>query len=125
MSDGRDSQALGRELADARAARSASLKAVGLAAQISAAYLQKLERGLVESPSPRILRALAEHLELPYERLMRLAGYTTPTPEPRGTGMLTQALRSARLSHGEERAVAAFVELLVNQRERPARRPPG
>lgn len=121
MDDGRDPQTLGRELAHARAARSQSLKTVASGAGISAAYLQKLERGRVESPSPRILQALARHLDLPYERLMQLAGYAEPKIEaPRG-GLLGHALKSADLSHGEERAVAAFVELLVNQRPKPSR----
>ena len=120
VTDERDSAVLGRELADARANRGSSLKTVSTVAGISAAYLQKLERGQVESPSPRILRSLAQHLDLPYERLMRLAGYALPSPEPLQTAGLAHVLKDARLTQGEEQAVAAFVELLINQRHKPS-----
>ena len=117
MRNAGDAAALGRELADARSAKSESLKTVGTAAGISAAYLQKLERGQVESPSPRILQALAAYLDLSYERLMRLAGYVVPSVEQQVAGALGQRLSSARLSQSEERAVAAFVDLLLDERE--------
>lgn len=117
-----DPAALGRELADARAARGESFKTVANNAGVSAAYLQKLERGQVESPSPRILRQLAVHLEISYERLMELAGYETPRPVKPNRTPLGRALKSARLSESEERSVAAFVELLVGQRETVLRR---
>jgi transcriptional regulator with XRE-family HTH domain len=119
MANDRDSEALGRELADARAARGTSLKTVSSGAGISAAYLQKLERGQVESPSPRILLALSEQLDVKYERLMRLAGYAVPDSRAEPAGALGQRLASASLSQSEEQAVAAFVELLVSQRRKP------
>jgi len=113
---------LGRELADARAEVRESLKTAANAAGVSAAYLQKLERGQVESPSPRILRALGGHLNIPYRRLMELAGYEVPARTNANQGALGRTLASASLSQSEERAVAAFVEHLVDRREPGARR---
>jgi len=66
---------LGRKIGSAREERGESLQVVAQAAKISASYLQKLERGVVNSPSPRVLRRLAAVLELAYLRLMELAGY--------------------------------------------------
>ena len=116
MANHGNAEALGRELADARAGRNASLKSVSSGAGISAAYLQKLERGQVESPSPRILLALAEQLDLAYERLMRLAGYVLPTSGSEPADGLGHRLAAASLTQSEEQAVAAFVDLLVSQR---------
>ena len=66
---------LGTELRTAREQMGVSLQAIADAANISTAYLQKLERGEVGTPSPRILRRLSSSLDLPYLGLMELAGY--------------------------------------------------
>jgi transcriptional regulator with XRE-family HTH domain len=49
-----------------------------LEGQISNAYLSQLENGHAARPSPQVLHALAQVLPIPYERLMRLAGYLKP-----------------------------------------------
>ncbi len=117
-----DPAQLGREFADARAEVHESLKTVAVAAGVSAAYLQKLERGQVETPSPRILRALGAHLNIPYRRLMELAGYEVPARANAIQGALGRTLATASLSQSEERAVAAFVEHLVDRRAGSRRR---
>jgi len=66
---------LGFELGNARNQKGLSLEGVAGPAAISAAYLHKLERGVVNSPSPRVLARVALALEIPYLRLMELAGY--------------------------------------------------
>lgn len=85
------------------------------ASDISAAYLQKLERGQVEEPSPRILHRLATQLDVDYRRLMTLAGYEVPrrreAPSP-----LNARFADASLTEAEEKAVAAFIDHLVAQR---------
>lgn len=108
---------LARELAGARAAARRSLRDVAGASGISAAYLQKLERGQVEEPSPKILSRLAEQLGLDYRRLMELSGYEVPAPK-RHLDALASKLASAALTETEERSVAAFIEHLVAQRQR-------
>jgi transcriptional regulator with XRE-family HTH domain len=108
---------LGAELRTARLASKRSLRIVASSAEISAAYLQKLEAGSVKKPSPHVLERLAKSLELSYPRLMALAG-DAPVP-PRATasqGALDKRLASARLTEAEERAVAAFVDHLVEHR---------
>jgi transcriptional regulator with XRE-family HTH domain len=110
-----DSIRLGRELASARAEAGRSLREIAGRAGISAAYLQKLERGLVAEPSPKVLRQLANALELDYAMLMRLVGYEMPaTAQP--AHPLQVRLAAADLTSAEQRAVAAFVEHLVAQR---------
>lgn len=42
---------------------------------ISNGYLSLIEQGNVVSPSPRYLMAMANHYELPFDRLMALAGH--------------------------------------------------
>lgn len=112
---------LGNELRNAREEKGLSLESVANPAKISAAYLHKLERGVVESPSPRVLARLAVALQVSYLRLMALAGYldeeqlartrlreASPVPHP---------LASQQLSEQEWRAVGAFIKTLVAQRK--------
>lgn len=112
-----DALRLGRELSSARLAAKRSLRNVAGEAEISAAYLQKLERGQVDEPSPNILRRLAAVLRVDYQRLMEFAGYDVPrgrVPQ----GHLSTRFADADLTAAEERAVAAFIDHLMAQRER-------
>lgn len=114
-----DDRALGhlaRELQSARTSAGRSLRDVAEAAEISAAYLQKLERAQVAKPSPKILQRLAATLGLEYRRLMEFAGYAPITTKALGTGLLERRLASAALTQTEERAIAAFVDHLIAQR---------
>ncbi len=101
---------LGRTLRSARELSGKSLKAIAEPAGISPAYLMKLERGEVNSPSPHILHRLARELGVAYIDLMRLAGYIVPEPDNRQSGVLAQALNSQDLTEDEARAVAAFLK---------------
>jgi transcriptional regulator with XRE-family HTH domain len=86
---------LGTMLGDARKAKKASLAATGRAAGISASYVQKLERDQVRCPSPRVLHALAQQLDLSYSALMVMAGYVVPAGArrtPENAGPLLDAL---------------------------------
>jgi transcriptional regulator with XRE-family HTH domain len=106
---------LGRELRSARQSVGTSLRHVAGDAGISAAYLQKLERGQVDEPSPKILKRLASVLALEYRRLMELAGYGVPSSRPR-QDPLSARFASADLTQAEEQAVAAFIDHLLAQR---------
>ena len=66
---------LGIRLRDLRKGGRRSLKSIADGAGISVAYLQKLERDEVKSPSPHVLRGLARTLDCSYAELMKLAGY--------------------------------------------------
>jgi transcriptional regulator with XRE-family HTH domain len=124
-------KALGDELRRAREERGSSLQAIAGPANITATYLQKLERGVVETPSPRVLARLASVLGTPYLHLMELAGYLdegqraqlrerAPQPHP---------LAGQALSSEEWRAVAGFIRALKAKRghhrqSRPSRQEP-
>jgi HTH-type transcriptional regulator, competence development regulator len=105
-----ESSDLGEALKAARELRGKSLKAVAEPAEISSAYLLKLERGEVASPSPHVLHRLAQQLGLDYRDLMRLAGYVVPDSKPQRAGALAQALSAQNLTEDEARAVAAFLK---------------
>jgi transcriptional regulator with XRE-family HTH domain len=68
----------GAVLKRAREVRELSAGDAARAAGISAAYLSKLESDAVKRPSPHVLHALGEALNLPYADLMRLSGYRVP-----------------------------------------------
>lgn len=99
---------LGEQLRSVRKLRGLSLKAVAEPADISPAYLQKLEGGNVGQPSPHVLHRLGEVLEIPYAKLMELAGYVVPEQTPT-TSAFNHALSSSDLTPEEEKAVAAFI----------------
>ena len=111
---------LGEDLLEARKKRRMSLANTALPARISAAYLQKLERGLVKNPSPRVLHRLSGVLALSYPHMMEQAGYVMPA-----TNAGEESPQSAtavgmpdlhELSGEERRAVMAFVDYLKAQR---------
>lgn len=111
-------EGLGRELRTVRKLRERSLQGVAGPAKISVAYLQKLENGTVNDPSPRVLRRLAGALEVPYDRLMELAGYLDPGHDQRHPpSPVPQVLAGEELSEAEWMAVAAFVRYLKAQRD--------
>lgn len=102
---------LGTTLKEVRGLLGKSLKAVADPANISAAYLLKLEKGEVAAPSPHVLHRLAETLGVEYLELMRLAGYVLPEPEGTRANALLQALSSKGLTDDETRAVSAFLDI--------------
>lgn len=110
-----ETKGLAREIASARLEAGRSLRKVAKDAQISAAYLQKLEQGRVQQPSPAILRRIAETLGPRYGRLMELAGYEQPTKR-RMRSPLERRFSDAGLTGAEEKAVAAFIDHLLAQR---------
>lgn len=88
-------------------------------AKISAAYLQKLERDQVQSPSPNVLYSLAKELNVSYSELMKLAGYVVPKGSGRrtalGGGMLAHALSSEDLSEREAEELAKYLAWFRSQ----------
>lgn len=69
---------IGAVLKRARDVRQLSAVDAARAADISAAYLSKLENDAVKKPSPHVLHQLSEALGVPYVELMRLSGYRVP-----------------------------------------------
>ena len=102
---------LGQRLRRARGER--SLKSVTTTADITPTYLQKLERDDVKKPSPHVLHALADALEVPYSELMALAGYVVTNADAqrvREGAVLEYALSSEKLSDDEASALLQYLD---------------
>lgn len=69
---------LGEKLRQYRNLKGATLRDVYTGTGISNGYLNQLEQDKVKNPSPHILHKLAEFYNVPYERLLKLAGYILP-----------------------------------------------
>lgn len=108
---------LAKAISQARTMKGRSLRAVAEPAGISPTYLQKLERGEVQDPSPNVLYRLSEQLDLDYGELMRRAGYVVPTSGRKGArgGSLTHALSSEPLTNDEEAALTAYLAFWRSQ----------
>jgi transcriptional regulator with XRE-family HTH domain len=107
---------LGTTLRQLRDFAGKSLKAVAEPSKISSAYLQKLERGEVASPSPNILYRLAQTLGADYLELMRRAGYVVPGESESGS-TLAHALSSKDLTDEEAEALITYLQIM-RERER-------
>ena len=95
---------LGVRLRQARELKHLSISAVAKEAEISTAYLQKLEVGDVKSPSPNHLYKLSQVLDIDYAELMRLADYIVPNEVARNThrrNELTHAFSKEPLTDDE------------------------
>lgn len=95
---------LARILRRAREAKDWSLARVAKAAEISTAYLNKLESGNVQQPSPHILHRLSTALQLPYIELMRVAGYVVPATAGRSIPLRNALLGKLTADESEELA---------------------
>ena len=109
---------LGAQLHEVRRLKEKSLKAVADPAGISAAYLQKLERDEVKRPSPHVLYALAEVLDVPYMTLMEAAGYVVPVADQKKVkpgSVLAHALSSENVTDEEAEALARYLRWYRNE----------
>ena len=113
---------LGQHLKRARERRGWSLARTAEEAGVSTAYVQKLERGEVNSPSPHKLRGLAEALGISFEEVMRLAGYATPSEDPSegeaSVRSLAAALQAEDLTAVELEELTDYLHFRRKQRER-------
>ena len=113
---------LATALRNARRVQERSLRSVADGAEISPTYLQKLERGEVDDPSPNVLHRLSGELGLDYGDLMRRAGYVVPTSRRKTTAAgarsrpVTHALSSEPLTDEEETALTAYLRMLRDQK---------
>jgi len=105
-----------------REQRGWSLARTGRDAGVSTAYVQKLERDEVRSPSPHKLRALGDALGIPFDEIMGLAGYAVPDPGSSGEDgsvrVLAQALQAEDLSANELEELADYLHFRRQQRNR-------
>ncbi len=97
---------LGALIRNARTLRGISIHHCAEEAEISGAYLQKIETGHTKAPSPHILYRLATPLEVSYSDLMSAAGYIVPE----GIATVQNSLNGERLTRAE---AAALTEVLA------------
>ena len=103
---------LGRRLREGRAGQGWSLRQAAEQTGVSNGYLSLMEQGGVRSPSPRYLRALAEHYQLAFDELMALAGHAGSTS---GTVAVSRSGRVRRDPEADS-AEAVGREPLVTER---------
>jgi|SRR6267143_277573 len=105
---------LADELRGLREQGGLTLRALSEGTGISNAYLNQLEHDKVKEPSPNILAKLASFYEVPYTRLMELAGYAIPNQRSDSTaspsGPHVEGLKD--LNFDELQQVRDFVEFL-------------
>jgi HTH-type transcriptional regulator, competence development regulator len=113
---------LGRHLKRIREGRGWSLARTGKEAGVSTAYVQKLERGEIFSPSPHKLRGVAKALEIPFDEVMRLAGYAVPSPGSSDVDdsvrVLAQALQAEDLTATEIEELSDYLRFRRQQQAR-------
>jgi transcriptional regulator with XRE-family HTH domain len=73
---------IGTVLRQAREVRGLTSVETARGAEISSAYLSKLENDAVKRPSPEVLHRLSEVLGVPYAELMALVGHPVPGADP-------------------------------------------
>ena len=107
---------LGETLRAAREGRGLTLRDVEAATDISNGYLSQLEANQIKAPSPKHLIRLGECLSIPYEKLMRLAGYVAPRRElaPKQRGLIE---RVSDFSDAELADIERYAEFLRSRRE--------
>ena len=106
---------LAEELKTIRSMRKLSLRVVEKKTGISNAYLSQLERGDAENPSPDKLQRLAQCYGVPYESLMKAAGYLRAAPGKENRPDLSRlqtALMAAKLTDEEEERILEYLKFI-------------
>ena len=120
--DTEDQLGLGQYLRAMREAKALSLRQVEAKSGISNAFISQMESGKVKQPSPVMLYKLAEVYGVPYESLMELAGYPSPsalTTEPRSASAVFR--RFGEITPTEEAELLDYLSFL-RSRTRKGRR---
>lgn len=90
-----------------------SLRELSSLSKVSNAYISQIERGL-HQPSVRVLRAIADALELSSEQMMLYAGLSSAGAEPEPTGDTERAIaHDPRLSETDKATLLALYQRLT------------
>ncbi len=109
-------ETLGSYLRKIRKKKNLTLRDVEKRTGVSNAYLSQLENNKILCPSPIILHKLSECYEVPYDFLMKLAGYPVPTSEQAPVFRIGSGLDD--LTPEEREEVLEFIEFLKSRRRR-------
>jgi transcriptional regulator with XRE-family HTH domain len=82
MTKGGGNQTLGDFVKSRRQTLGMSYSVAGDRSDLHPSYWNKLERGFYQKPDPRLLRNIADALQVPVEDLYALAGYEVPKQLP-------------------------------------------
>ncbi|MCL6445197.1 MAG: helix-turn-helix domain-containing protein [Alicyclobacillus sp.] len=89
-----------------RESRGLSINQLALSSGVSAAHISRIERGLRDVPHPDFIKKLARGLKVPYEQLMKAAGYidelgrVQQTDADEALRVFSQRLRELREQRG-------------------------
>ena len=100
---------LGAVLKRARELRVLTARDTARAANISGAYLSKLEGDAVKKPSPQVLHSLSQALAVPYAELMRLSGYLVPGEPDRSASDAATAALFANITDDEKEELLEYL----------------
>jgi transcriptional regulator with XRE-family HTH domain len=99
--------ALGQVIRTQRQLSKLSLRDLAALTDVSNAYLSQIERGMHE-PSVRVLRSIAEALDVPADALLRDAGLLAEDEEPSESASAEAAIRADRdLTDAQKEALLA------------------
>jgi transcriptional regulator with XRE-family HTH domain len=99
--------ALGQVIRTQRQLSKLSLRDLAALTDVSNAYLSQIERGMHE-PSVRVLRSIAEALDIPADSLLRDAGLLAEDEEPSEPASAEAAIRADRdLTDAQKEALLA------------------
>ncbi len=112
---------LGNKLKAVRKEKHLPLQSVAESSKISATYLQKLESGMVNNPSPGVLQRLSDSLDISYLMMMELIGYIpkglSNSENENETNGKDDLFSFNDLSAEEKNAVYAFIRYLKEVRD--------
>ncbi len=108
---------LGDLLQKERNKRSWTLRDVEHRTGIHNAHLSQIEKGAISRPAPNMLFTLAALYELPYEKLMQLAGHFTSARSGRRSLQGAALHAMEELSSKEQRRVLEYMQQVVRERK--------
>ncbi len=111
---------LGKYLAEARVKSGLSLRGVEEATgkEVSNAYLSQLEKDKITKPSPSMLHALSSVYGMPYETLMKYAGYLSPGAPETTAQDSSNKFVIENVTRDEEEALLKYLEFLRFSRKK-------
>jgi transcriptional regulator with XRE-family HTH domain len=111
---------LGKYLAEARVKSGLSLRGVEEATgkEVSNAYLSQLEKDKITKPSPSMLHALSSVYGMPYETLMKYAGYLSPGAPAATAQDSSNKFVIENVTRDEEEALLKYLEFLRFSRKK-------
>ena len=109
-------ETLGEYLKRTRKERGCTLRTVEEKIGISNAYLSQVENGKISSPSPTILRKLADLYKISYSRLLDLAGHPTEISSDNRLFFRTSK-NLEEITPEEEKELLAYLRFLRMKRQ--------